>query len=61
MKTYYVTYKKNGVFKRGVLSESQYKTYSSDNSISDLEIHPTQQIMEEYYKGSSSGKKLLLG
>jgi hypothetical protein len=60
MKTYYVTYKKNGSLKRGVLSESQYKLYSSNSLVSDLEIHPNQQVMEEYFSGNK-GKKILLG
>jgi len=61
MKCYYVTFKKNGILKRGVLSESQYKTYNSDDSVTELEIHPNQKIMEEYYSGNSNGKKILLG
>jgi hypothetical protein len=61
MEIYYVTYKKNGISKRGVLSEVQYKTYSSDNSITELEIHPTQQLMEEHFSGAKNNKKLLFG
>jgi hypothetical protein len=65
MSTYYVTFKKNGILKRGVLSESQYKIYNSDNSVSDLEIHPSQVIMETFYNQAigknGSSKTLLLG
>jgi len=65
MSNFYVTFKKNGILKRGVLSESQYKVYSSDNSVSNLEVHPSQKTMEEYYNisigKSGSSKSLLLG
>jgi hypothetical protein len=49
MNSLYVTYKVNGQLRRGVISQQQYTRYQQDASITDLQIHASQVLMEEYY------------
>lgn len=63
MSALYVTYKYNGQLKRGILSSNQYDKYLNDPAVIELQIHPTQQFMEEAYstlKGNKPNNKSLL-
>lgn len=65
MKTLYVTYFQNGLMRRSVLSQRQYETYLRDKSISDLQIHGSQNLMETFYNSSNNinrpVRQILLG
>ena len=65
MSALYCTYFHNGILKRAVLSQRQYETYSKDTSISDLQIHASQQLMESSYAQSkgrdANSRSILLG
>ena len=47
--TIYCTYRQNGQLKRGILSQKQYEAYSKDVSITNLQVHATQHLMEQFY------------
>ena len=51
--------------KRSVLSQRQYEAYSRDSSISNLQIHGSQNLMETFYNTSNNITKpvrqILLG
>jgi hypothetical protein len=65
MKTLYVTYYQNGSLRRGVLSQAQYERYDRDPSVSGLQIHASQQFMENFYNQQqgiqSTNKGMLFG
>ena len=58
MSNFYVTFKKNGILKRGVLSESQYKVYSSDNSVSNLEWMTAKENNNHGTRNERAGKAI---
>jgi hypothetical protein len=65
MGTLYITYKLNGILKRATVSESQYKTYENNPSVSELIIYPSQSAMEGSFNEAKGivgkTKQLLLG
>lgn len=67
MKTYFVTYKQNGIAKKGKIDESSYTRMSTDATIKELVIYPTELIMETNYQkivcvdGSCNNRRILKG
>ena len=49
MSALYCTYYQNGILKRAVLAQRQYESYSKDSSISGIQIHANQSLMEASY------------
>lgn len=49
----YVTYRVNGLLKRGCISQNQYNLYLKDPKVSDMQIHANQTFMESFYNEST--------
>lgn len=65
MSALYITYKQNGIPKRGVVSSQQYEILEKNPSVSELVIYPSQVVMEESYATATgkptNTKKILFG
>ena len=65
MKTVYVTYQKDGLVKKGVITEEKYKQLSSDSTVNDLMIYPNELLMEQNFQvkttGNTNNKSILHG
>ena len=61
----YITYFKFGVLQRAIVSQQKYDLLLKDGSITNLQIHPNQNGMDNFYKESKgqkvSTKQLLHG
>lgn len=61
----YITYFKFGALQRAVVSQQKYDLLLKDNTITDLQIHPNQRGMDDFFKESKgqkvSTKQLLHG
>lgn len=47
----YVTYIKNNKKRKGIISLEMFETYKNDIEITELTVHPTEQLMNECFKG----------
>ena len=57
MSALYVTYLQNGMLKRAVISKKQYEAYRKDISIKDIQIHGSQNLMEDFYNSTNGISK----
>lgn len=46
----YITYKRNGKLLKATIKNNQYEQFKKDSSITELQIHPNNFVMENYYK-----------
>ncbi len=61
MNTLYVTYMQNGRRRRGVINSAAYSRLEKDNTVTNLQIHPSQVQMEQAYGNSTDNRSLLFG
>ncbi len=61
----YITYKKFGVLQRAIVNQQRYQSLKNDTSVENLQLHPSQNEMENYFKEckgqTRDTKQLLLG
>lgn len=59
----YITYKKFSILQRAIVNQQRYQQLKNDSSIEDLQLHPSQRDMENFFKeckGQSTDTKQLL-
>ena len=53
----YCTFSLNGQMRRGMLSQKQYDNYQKDMSVTNLQIHASQMMMETFFNQSNGINK----
>jgi len=52
----YVTYLKFGILQRAIINQQRYNQLKEDATLENLTIHPSQYVMDNYYKESKGEK-----
>ena len=53
----YITYYKFNTLQRAIVSQQRYELLQKDNLITNLQIHPNQKGMDDFFK-ESKGQKI---